>query len=195
MGLDRSFTSTCLFSAKEGADLTNPSISAPLKFLVRSAAQPSCCHVSGKGCCAGSAEAIMPGICCWAAGRRHVCTAAAQQQRTGWSQHVRVHLRGTKGPHPLPGRSWPPSSLCGSAAQPAALQGSTTPANFARCCGTSSCIRLAAASKLQLQHVLCLRHASARLQALTCHRCQGHSETAELMFRPLNTKAGAVQAL
>ena len=47
MGLDRSFTSTCLFSAKEVADLTNPSISAPLKFFVRSVAQRSSCHVSG----------------------------------------------------------------------------------------------------------------------------------------------------
>ena len=49
MGLDRSFTSTCLFSAKEVADLTNPSISAPLKFFVRSATQTRSCHVSGKG--------------------------------------------------------------------------------------------------------------------------------------------------
>ena len=56
MGLDRSLTSTCLFSAKEVADLTNPSISAPLKFFVRSAAQRSSCHVSGTGdCCAEAA--------------------------------------------------------------------------------------------------------------------------------------------
>ena len=37
IGAERSFTSTCLFSAKEDALLTRPSISAPLKFLVISA--------------------------------------------------------------------------------------------------------------------------------------------------------------
>ena len=37
MGLDRSFTSTWRFRAKEVALLTSPSISAPLKFFVRAA--------------------------------------------------------------------------------------------------------------------------------------------------------------
>ena len=76
MGLDRSFTSTCLFSAKEVADLTNPSISAPLKFFVRSAARTSSCHVSAKAAAcrgmatASSRRAPAACICCQAKGHR-----------------------------------------------------------------------------------------------------------------------------
>ena len=79
MGLDRSFTSTCLLSAKEVADLTNPSISAPLKFFVRSAAQTSSCQVSGtKLVCrqsrgvatASSRRAAHVHLCCHAKGRK-----------------------------------------------------------------------------------------------------------------------------
>ncbi len=40
-GLERSDTSTCRFNAKDVALLTRPSISAPLKFFVLAAHQPS----------------------------------------------------------------------------------------------------------------------------------------------------------